>query len=160
VTDLRDLLRAKAAELGFDVCRFASASKPWSAGERLRHFVEAGRHGEMGWMERGELHLAGRAGRMVTVADQNVFPEEIEAFLAGLPGVRRAVVLPRPDRMRGHVIVAVLEGDPAQEAAILRATRARLGPLKMPRAVIWRETWPETASGKVDLTRLAAEVGL
>lgn len=51
MTDLRDLLRAKAAELGFDVCRFASASEPWSAGERLRHFVEAGRHGEMGWME-------------------------------------------------------------------------------------------------------------
>ncbi len=51
MTDLRDHLRAKAAELGFDVCRFASASEPWSAGERLRHFVEAGRHGEMGWME-------------------------------------------------------------------------------------------------------------
>ncbi len=47
----RDLLRAKAAELGFDVCRFASAAEPWSAGERLRRFVEAGRHGEMGWME-------------------------------------------------------------------------------------------------------------
>jgi len=51
VTDLRDILRLKAAELGFDVCRFASASEPWSAGERLAHFVEAGRHGEMGWME-------------------------------------------------------------------------------------------------------------
>ena len=51
MTDLRDLLRSKAAELGFDVCRFASASEPWSAGERLRRFVEAGRHGEMGWME-------------------------------------------------------------------------------------------------------------
>ena len=51
MTDLRDTLRAKAAELGFDVCRFASASDPWSAGERLAHFVEAGRHGEMGWME-------------------------------------------------------------------------------------------------------------
>jgi long-chain acyl-CoA synthetase len=116
--------------------------------------------GEMGWMERGELHLAGRAGRMVTVADQNVFPEEIEAFLMGLPGVQRAIVLPRADRLRGHVIVAVLQGDPTEEAAILQAARARLGPLKMPRAVIWREVWPETASGKVDLTRLAAEVGL
>ncbi|WP_029416966.1 tRNA epoxyqueuosine(34) reductase QueG [Brevundimonas bacteroides] len=51
MTDLRDILRARAAELGFDVCRFASAAEPWSAGERLRHFVEAGRHGEMGWME-------------------------------------------------------------------------------------------------------------
>ena len=51
MSDLRDILRAKAAELGFDVCRFASASEPWDAGERLRHFVEAGRHGEMGWIE-------------------------------------------------------------------------------------------------------------
>ena len=51
MSDLRDILRAKAAELGFDACRFASASEPWSAGERLAHFVEAGRHGEMGWME-------------------------------------------------------------------------------------------------------------
>jgi epoxyqueuosine reductase len=51
MSDPRDILRAKAADLGFDVCRFASASEPWSAGERLAHFVEAGRHGDMGWME-------------------------------------------------------------------------------------------------------------
>ena len=49
--DARDFIRKKAAELGFDVCRFASAAEPWSAGERLAHFVEAGRHGDMGWME-------------------------------------------------------------------------------------------------------------
>ena len=49
--DVRPFIRERAAELGFDACRFASASEPWSAGERLAHFVEAGRHGEMGWME-------------------------------------------------------------------------------------------------------------
>ena len=48
---LKTRIRAVAATLGFDVCRFASASDPWSAGERLAHFVEAGRHGDMGWME-------------------------------------------------------------------------------------------------------------
>lgn len=116
--------------------------------------------GEMGWMERGELWLAGRRGRMVTVADQNVFPEEIEAFLAGMEGVRRVAVLPRADLMRGHVLVAVMMGDAGREEEILRAARARLGPLKAPRAVVWRQDWPELASGKTDLTRLAAEAGL
>ncbi len=49
--DFRQAIRDQAALLGFDACRFASAAEPWSAGERLAHFVEAGRHGEMGWME-------------------------------------------------------------------------------------------------------------
>ncbi|MDZ4372089.1 MAG: tRNA epoxyqueuosine(34) reductase QueG [Phenylobacterium sp.] len=49
--DPRIAIRDGAAALGFGVCRFASASEPWSAGERLAHFVEAGRHGDMGWME-------------------------------------------------------------------------------------------------------------
>ncbi len=51
MADFRDSIRDVAAVLGFDVCRFASASEPWTAGERLAHFVEAGRHGDMGWME-------------------------------------------------------------------------------------------------------------
>lgn len=49
--DPRNFIRDRASALGFDVCRFASAAEPWSAGERLTHFVEAGRHGEMSWME-------------------------------------------------------------------------------------------------------------
>jgi len=48
---LKDDLRRKAGALGFDVCRFASAAAPWDEGDRLAAFVEAGRHGEMGWME-------------------------------------------------------------------------------------------------------------
>ena len=48
--DPRIFIRQRAAELGFGVCRFASASEPWSAGEKLAHFVEAGRHGDMAWL--------------------------------------------------------------------------------------------------------------
>ncbi len=110
--------------------------------------------GDMGWMEGRFLYLSGRAGRMVTVADQNVFPEEIEAFLQSLPGVRRAAVLPRPDALRGVHLVAHLMGDRAQEAAIMRALRAHLGPLKAPKALIWRQDWPCLASGKTDLRAL------
>ncbi|RZJ87787.1 MAG: tRNA epoxyqueuosine(34) reductase QueG, partial [Brevundimonas sp.] len=50
-TPLKDEIRRRAQALGFDACRFASAAEPWAAGARLEAFVEAGRHGDMGWME-------------------------------------------------------------------------------------------------------------
>jgi epoxyqueuosine reductase len=50
-TSISEALAARAAELGFTACAVASASEPWPAGARLSEFVEAGRHGTMGWME-------------------------------------------------------------------------------------------------------------
>ena len=46
-----DLIRQRAVELGFDVCRIADARAEWAASARLREFVEHGRHGQMGWIE-------------------------------------------------------------------------------------------------------------
>jgi long-chain acyl-CoA synthetase len=113
--------------------------------------------GEVGRIEGGHLFLRGRAGRMVTVADRNVFPEEIEAFLLGLPGVTRAAVLPRPDPRRGHVIEAAVTGGDA--GAILAACRARLGPLVAPRRLHLVADWPLLPSGKTDLAALDRLVG-
>src|SRR5665213_2242400 len=49
-----DLIRAEAAALGFDICRFTDLPRngddAWPAARRLAEYVEAGRHGEMGWM--------------------------------------------------------------------------------------------------------------
>ncbi|MBL9049127.1 MAG: AMP-binding protein [Tabrizicola sp.] len=112
--------------------------------------------GEVGQFKDGFLFLKGRAGRMVTVADQNVFPEEIEAFLATLPGITRAAVLPRPDARRGTVLIALAQGDPGREAAILADLRQELGPLKAPKALIWLDDWPVLPSGKTDLRALEA----
>ncbi len=49
--DPRVRIRARAAQQGFDLCRFASAADPWPAGARLAEFVAEGRHGTMDWME-------------------------------------------------------------------------------------------------------------
>lgn len=114
--------------------------------------------GEMGRMEGPHLFLQGRMGRMVTVADQNVFPEEIEALMATLPGIRRVAVLPVPDPRRGQALVALAEGDPGQGAAILAATRQALGSLKAPKRLIWVADWPLLPSGKTDLRALEARL--
>lgn len=112
--------------------------------------------GEFGWMQADTLYLAGRGNRMVTIADQNVFPEEVEAFLLTLPGVVRAAVMPRADNLRGHVLHAVILGT-ADPAAVLAACRAKMGPLKAPRRVLLRAEWPVLPSGKTD--RQAIESG-
>jgi long-chain acyl-CoA synthetase len=114
--------------------------------------------GEIGRLEGGFLYLSGRVGRMVTVADQNVFPEEIETMMLSLPGVKKAAVLPVRDALRGTVLVAMVQGDPTAEAAILAGLRAELGALKAPKALLWQTDWPVLASGKTDLRALEARI--
>jgi len=112
--------------------------------------------GEVGWLDvEGHLHLSGRRDRMVTIADSNVFPEEVEATLMSLDGVRVACVVPVPDPARGTVFLAYLAG--SGEVAtdrILRSCRTDLGPMKTPKKVIWLQDWPILASGKTDIRAL------
>ncbi|WP_337185698.1 tRNA epoxyqueuosine(34) reductase QueG [Phenylobacterium sp.] len=49
-SEREDLIRAEAVALGFDLCRFTDIDEAWPAAARLLEFVDAGRHGEMGWM--------------------------------------------------------------------------------------------------------------
>ncbi|MFV0492156.1 MAG: AMP-binding protein [Pseudorhodobacter sp.] len=110
--------------------------------------------GEIARWEGGNLVLLGRIDRMFTTAGQNVFPEALESFMAGLPGMARVAVLPLPDERRGAVPVAVAMGDPAQEAAILKTLREEFGPLAAPRHIHWRQDWPLLPSGKTNLALL------
>ncbi|MDR0808761.1 MAG: AMP-binding protein [Gemmobacter sp.] len=114
---------------------------------------------EIGRMEAGCLTLRGRASRMVKIADQAAFPEEIEAALLAMPGITRAAVLPRPDPKRGQVLEAAVMGDPAREDAILAALRVAFGPLKAPRRLHWQADWPALPSGKTDLAAIEARLG-
>ena len=110
--------------------------------------------GEMGRITDGVLYLSGRKSRVVQIADQSVYPEQIEAFMATLPGIGRIAVLPEPDAKRGAILLAIAQGDPAQETAILAATRHQFGALKCPRRILWRSDWPLLQSGKTDLAAL------
>lgn len=110
--------------------------------------------GEMGVMDdRGHLYLRGRRSRMVTVADQNVFPEAIETCLLSQPGVSAAAVIPVADPLRGHHIVAVVQGV-ADEKDLRKACRATLGPAATPRSFWYRDAIPLLPAGKPDLQLL------
>ena len=118
--------------------------------------------GEMGKLDaHGTLAVAGRRSRMVTIADRNVFPEDIEALLLGDAGVRHCAVVPRPDPRRGVHLVAVIAGgcDAATAGRLLALCRAAVGPLAAPRRVIGLEDFPLTVSGKPDLREIARRLG-
>ena len=55
-----DLIRQRAVELGFDVCRIADARAEWAASGRLREFVELGRHARQGFAQ-GQRQVVRRA---------------------------------------------------------------------------------------------------
>jgi long-chain acyl-CoA synthetase len=110
--------------------------------------------GEMGYLDKGGyLFLKGRKNRMITIADQNVFPEEIEAVLAQHPEVSHCVALPRADEMRGQVLVAVVEGPEDKRLAerLIAHCRRALGPLKAPRDILFMVDFPLLAAGKPDI---------
>mgnify|MGYP001089625470 CR=1 FL=1 len=114
--------------------------------------------GELGHLDaEGNLYLKGRKSRMVTVGDRNVFPEEIEAHLLTLPGIRQCAVIALPDRLRGHRLAAVIEGagDAASADSIRRSCRSCLGPAATPRRVMFVDSLPLMAAGKPDFDALA-----
>jgi epoxyqueuosine reductase len=89
---ISEAIRAEAARLGFDACRFACAADPWPAGDQLVQFVEAGRHGDMGWME---TTLARRSHPTA------MWPDARSAILLGMsygPDTDPLEALTHPDR--------------------------------------------------------------
>ncbi len=111
--------------------------------------------GEMGWIGAdGNLYPKGRRNRMVTVADKNVFPEEIEGVLMRVEGVELAVALALPDALRGHRIVAVIQGT-AEGNKLRHLCRQEIGDHAAPKEIRQLDTLPMLPGGKPDLRALA-----
>lgn len=114
--------------------------------------------GENGTMDlHGNLTLRGRKARMVTIADQNIFLEEVETCISAAVSVDTCAVLALPDLLRGHRLIAILEGP--ENAPLAKGVRAAchhtLGPLATPKQVLFHPNIPRLTSGKPDLLTLA-----
>ncbi len=78
--DPRPAIRAEALRLGFQVCGFADATRPWPASARLEEFIAKGRHGTMTWMATTAARRANPRGmwpsaRSAIVVGMNYGPE-------------------------------------------------------------------------------------
>jgi len=100
----------------------------------------------------GDVEFLGRVDDQIKIRGFRVEPGEIEARLAGHPGVRHAAVVARPHPADGELsLVGYVVGSPAPDAAELQAFLGQTLPEHMiPTRLISIEAMPLTPSGKVD----------
>ncbi len=111
------------------------------------------------WRGDGQLEFAGRADDQVKLRGFRVEPGEVEAVLAGCPGVGQAVVVVREggggERQLGAYVVPAAGG--VVDPEVVRGWVAgRLPGFMVPAWVSVLEALPLTANGKVDRAGLPA----
>ncbi|MFN2518079.1 MAG: AMP-binding protein [Jatrophihabitantaceae bacterium] len=107
----------------------------------------------------GELHLVGRSAELVIVNGFNVYPAEVEAVLAALPGVGEVAVVGVADQRSGEAVRAYVV--PAGQAVLdpdelLAAAARSLAHFKLPRDIEIVSQLPRTATGKIMKWQLRA----
>ncbi|MSO97011.1 MAG: fatty-acyl-CoA synthase [Rhodospirillaceae bacterium] len=109
--------------------------------------------------ERGFLTLLGREDDMIITGGLNVYPAEVEAVVAAMPGVSEVAVLGEDDTRWGQVVTAVLALQPNAHLQMVQLKdhcTAHLTPHKLPRRWFAIDDFTHTASGKIDRTKVAA----
>ncbi|MCI0600918.1 MAG: AMP-binding protein, partial [Beijerinckiaceae bacterium] len=108
--------------------------------------------GDIGKMDaEGFFSIVDRRKDMILVSGFNVYPNEVEAVLSGLAGVKECAVIGVPDSATGEVVKAfIVSGDPALEARDVRDfCKRELAAYKVPRLVEFREELPKSNIGKI-----------
>jgi malonyl-CoA/methylmalonyl-CoA synthetase len=115
--------------------------------------------GDLGWRSAdGYYTITGRARELIISGGYNIYPREVEDTLAEHPAVAEVAVLGAPDADLGEQVVAVIvpkDGQAPDPAAIIAYCRERLASYKKPRRVVFIESLPRNALGKVQKHLLA-----
>ena len=83
---------------------------------------------------------------------ENVYPAEVEAAIAELPGIAEVAVIGMADERWGEAgcaFVVARAGHAVDSVAIVEHCRERLAKFKVPVRVVFTDLLPRTGSGKV-----------
>ncbi|MCX2725605.1 AMP-binding protein [Roseibium salinum] len=133
------------------------------ADDRQRQYVADGWNitgDSFSMSEDGHLHFAARNDDMIISAGYNIAGPEVEAALLAHPAVQECAVIGVPDEERGAIVqahVVLSEGAAPSDdmrKALQNHVKATIAPFKYPRSIVFTETLPKTATGKIQRFRL------
>jgi malonyl-CoA/methylmalonyl-CoA synthetase len=115
---------------------------------------------EDGWFKTGDIAtrsedgyytLCGRRSDLIISGGFNIYPREIEEFLAAQPEVAEAAVVGEADRVRGEIPVAYIvpRNGECDVVALEALCREKLASFKIPRRFETIDKLPRNALGKV-----------
>jgi long-chain acyl-CoA synthetase len=102
--------------------------------------------------EDGYTYIVQRKKDMIIVSGFNVYPSEIESVLFTHPAVMEAAVIGKPDSYRGERVkafVVLKAGASVTTEDLIAHCETDLAEFKVPREIVFRESLPKTAVGKV-----------
>lgn len=114
-----------------------------------------------GWLHTGDLaimdengycKITGRIKQMIIRGGENIYPKEIEEFLYTHPKVSDVQVYGVPDRKFGEQVMAAIilkKGMEMAEDEVRDFCRGKIANYKIPRYVRFVDSYPMTASGKI-----------
>lgn len=119
-----------------------------------------------GWLHSGDLgvkteegfyRVTGRIKDMIIRGGENIYPREIEEFLYRMPQIEDVQVAGVPDNKYGEVVGAFIKLKPdvnLREDDIIDYCRGKISRFKIPKYVIFVDSYPMTASGKIQKYKL------
>jgi 2-aminobenzoate-CoA ligase len=132
-------------------------------GDRQGAYVQDGWNitGDSFWRDAdGYFHFAARNDDMIVSSGYNIAGPEVEAALLAHPAVAECAVIGAPDEERGHIVQAHVvladghEGDAEMVKTLQEHVKAAIAPYKYPRSIVFTDSLPKTATGKIQRFRL------
>ncbi|CAM3058028.1 o-succinylbenzoate--CoA ligase [Lactococcus hircilactis] len=108
--------------------------------------------GDIGFIDAdGFLYVLNRRNDIIISGGENIYPKEIENLVYELPEIEECVVIPRADEKWGQVPVLYYscKDSVITDSTILSYLKGKLAKFKLPRQIIYCQTLPKNASGKI-----------
>jgi len=117
------------------------------------------RTGDEGYLdEDGYLFLTGRIKELINRGGEKIAPAEIDNVLLSHPKVKEAVAFGAPDEKYGEQVncaVVLKEGETATDKDVMQFVGSKLSAFKVPVKVFICDSFPRTATGKIQRKHIA-----